>query len=194
MRFNVNNYPQGDWLRVGPGQTVSYPSVRTSSGDHVLSVTAKGIEGGCNTGVLNSWGGTVRIDSVDVVGPAPHPVPPPPPPPPCKWVHSGAPVIEQDNGIRVHLDQWNDLTAIAPAHLYTPGATIQSNRGDVIGAGGDGTNVSFTITWFDKNNRYATTNDYTGSIDPTSGAPRGTTVNNEGVTNEWLAHEHFTCA
>jgi hypothetical protein len=193
VRFNVNNYPQGDWLRVGPGQTVSYPSVRTSSGDHVLSVTAKGIEGGCNTGVLNSWGGTVRIDSVDVVGPAPTPVSSPPPPP-CKWGHSGAVVIEQDNGIRVHLDQWNGLTAIGPAHLYAQGATIQSNRGDVIGAGGDGTNVSFTITWFDNNNRYATTNDYTGSIDPTSGALRGTTVNNEGVTNGWLAHEHFTCA
>jgi hypothetical protein len=192
VRFNVDGYPQGDWVRVSPSQTVSSPSFNRS-GDHVLSVTAKGIEGGCNTGVLNSWGGTVRIDSVDVVGPAPTPVSSPPPPP-CKWGHSGAVVIEQDNGIRVHLDQWNGLTAIGPAHLYAQGATIQSNRGDVIGAGGDGTNVTFTITWFDNNNRYATTNDYTGSIDPTSGALRGTTVNNEGVTNGWLAHEHFTCA
>jgi hypothetical protein len=193
VRFNVDNYPQGDWLQVGPGQTVSYPSVRTSGGDHVLSVTAKGIDGGCNTGVLNSWGGTVRIDSADAVGPAPHPVAAPTPQP-CKWAHYGAVVIDQDNGIRVDLDQWEDLTAIGPVHLYAPGATVQSNHGELIGAGGAGTKVSFTIAWFDKNNRYATTNDYTGNIDPTSGALRRTTVNNEGVSNEWVAHEHFTCA
>ena len=51
-----------------------------------------------------------------------------------------------------------------------------------------------TITWFDKNNRYATTNDYTGTIDPEWGTLRGTTTNYEGVTNEWSAHEHFTCS
>jgi hypothetical protein len=192
VRFNVDNYPQGDWLRVGPSQTVTSP-IFNRSGDHVLSVTAKGIEGGCNTGVLNSWGGTVHLDSIDTVGPAPHPVAAPPPAP-CKWGHSGAVVIEQDNGIRVDLDQWNDLTAMGPAHLYAPGATVESNRGDIIGAGGDGTKVGFTIAWFDKNNRYANTNDYTGNIDPEWGTLRGTTTNNEGVTNEWLAHEHFTCS
>ncbi len=192
VRFNVDNYPQGDWLRVGPSQTVSSPSF-SRSGDHVLSVTAKGIDGGCNTGVLNSWGGTVRLDSVDVVGPAPQPVPAPPPAP-CKWTFSGAVVIEQDNGIRVDLDQWHDLTAIGPAHLYAPGATVESNRGDVIGAGGDGTKVSFTIVWFDKQGGHAETNDYTGSIDPESGTLGGTTVNNAGVTNQWTAHEHWTCA
>jgi hypothetical protein len=72
--FNVDNYPQSDWLRVSPGQTVS-TGYFIRSGDHVLSVMAKGIEGGCNTGILNSWGGTVRLDSVDIVGPAPQPVP-----------------------------------------------------------------------------------------------------------------------
>jgi hypothetical protein len=71
---------------------------------------------------------------------------------------------------------------------------VQSNRGDVIGAGGDGTEVSFTIAWFDKNNRYATTNDYTGTIGAEWGTLRGTTTNNEGVTNEWSAHEHFLCS
>lgn len=86
------------------------------------------------------------------------------------------------------LDQWNGLTAIGPAHMYAPGATVQSNRGAIVGAGGNGTKVSFTIAWYDKNRRYATTNDYTGTIDPTSGALRGTTVNNEGVHNEWVAH------
>ena len=191
VRFNVDNYPQSDWLRVAPGQTVTSPSF-SRSGDHVLSVTAKGIDGGCNTGVLNSWGGTVRIDSPDVVGPAPHPVAEPAPAP-CKWTYSGAVVIEQDNGIRVHLDQWHDLTAMGPAHLYAPGATVESNRGALIGAGGEGTTVNFTILWYDKQGGRAEANDYKGSIDPQSGTLGGTTVNDAGVTNQWLAHEHWTC-
>ncbi len=87
VRFYVDNYPQSDWLRGGPGQTVTSPFFNRS-GDRVLSVTAQGVEGGCNTGVLNSWGGTVRIDSVDVVGPAPHPVTDPIPAP-CEWTYSG---------------------------------------------------------------------------------------------------------
>jgi hypothetical protein len=91
VRFNVDNYPQSDWLRASPGQTVTSPSFNRS-GDHVLSVTAQGVDGGCNTGVLNAWGGTVRIDSVDVVGPAPHPVAEPTPAA-CKWTYSGAVVI-----------------------------------------------------------------------------------------------------
>jgi hypothetical protein len=191
IRFNVDKYPQGDWVRVSPNQTVSSPTF-TRSGDHVLSVTAQGIEGGCNTGILSSWGGTVRIDSVDEVGPAPHTVAAPTPAP-CTWTHSGGVVIQQDNGIRVDLDQWNGLTAMGPAHLYAPGATVESNRGEVIGAGGDGTTVSFTIVWYDKQGRHAETNDYTGSIDPQWGTLGGTTTNNAGVTNQWSANEHWTC-
>lgn len=186
VRFNVDDYPQSDWLRVGPGQTVSSPFFNRS-GDHVLSVTAQGVDGGCNTGVLNAWGGTVRLDSTDVVGPAPRPVA-------CRWTYYGAVVIEQDNGIRVDLDQWHDLTAIGPAHLYAPGQTVEANRGDVIGAGGEGTEVNFTIVWRDKQGRHAETNDYRGSIDPDGGALGGTTVNNAGVTNQWSAHEHWTCS
>lgn len=199
VRFNVDQYPQGDWLRVGPSQTVSSPMFNRS-GEHVLSVTARGVEGGCNTGVLNAWGGTVRLDSVDAVGPAPQsgpdsvgPAPKQVPPPPCTWKYSGAVVIEQDNGIRVDLDQWDDLTAMGPAHLYAPGATVESNRGDVLGAGGKGTDLGFTIVWYDKQGRHAETNDYTGTIDPESGTLRGTTVNNAGVVNQWSAHEHWTC-
>lgn len=192
VRFNVDNYPQGDWLRASPGQTVSSPPF-DRSGAHVLSVTAKGVDGGCNTGVLNAWGGTVRIDSLETVGPAPHPVADPTPGP-CKWTYSGAVVIDQDNGIRVDLDQWHDLTAIGPAHLYAPGATVASNRGAVIGAGGENTNLSFTIVWYDNRGGQAETNDYQGSIDPESGALGGTTVNNAGVTNQWSAHEHWTCS
>jgi len=143
--------------------------------------------------VLNAWGGTVHLDSIDDVGPAPHPVPAPAPTP-CKWTYSGAVVIEQDNGIRVDLDQWHDLTAMGPAHLYAPGATVESDRGTILGAGGEGTNLSFTIAWFDKKGQHVETNDYNGTIDPEFGSLRGTTKNNAGVTNEWLAHEHWTCS
>lgn len=153
----------------------------TKSGDPVLSVQAKGIEGGCNTGVLNAWGGTVHLDSVGAVGPAPQQVP-------CKWTNSGAVVLEQDNGTWVHLDQRNDVTTMGPAHLFAPGASVQSDRGDVLGADGNGTDLSFSIAWFDNKNNHVDTNDYTGSIDP-QGALRSTTVNNEGVKNEWVAHE-----
>jgi hypothetical protein len=62
VRFLVDGYPQGDWHRVGPGQTV-YSEPFIKQGAHRLGVTAKGIEGGCNTGVLHSWGGTVRLNS-----------------------------------------------------------------------------------------------------------------------------------
>jgi hypothetical protein len=196
VRFLVDHYPQGDWVRVSPSQTVSSPFFQRS-GDHVLGVAAKGIEGGCNTGILNAWGGTVNIDSIDTVGPAPNRVPDPvgpaPKTVPCKWTYSGAVVIEQDNGIRVSLDQWHDLTAMGPVHLYAKGATVQANRGEVIGAGGDGTHLSFTIVWLDKNGHKAEANDYTGDIDPDSGSLRGTTVNDAGVRNEWSAHEHWTC-
>jgi hypothetical protein len=58
--FN-DGYPQFSG-RVGPGQTVQ-KGLGVGPGNHVLRVRAEGIEGGCNTGVLSSWGGTVRIDS-----------------------------------------------------------------------------------------------------------------------------------
>jgi hypothetical protein len=192
VRFNVDNYPQSDWLRASPGETVTSPTF-TRSGDHVLSVTAQGVEGGCNTGVLNAWGGTVRIDSPDVVGPAPHPAADPAPPA-CKWTYSGAVVIMQDNGIRVDLDRWNDLYAGGPAHLYPPGSTVQANRGEIAGAGGEGTSLWFTIIWYGKNGGHADSNDYTGTIDPESGTLGGTTKNDEGVVNQWKANEHWTCS
>ena len=197
VRFNVDNYPQTNWLRVSPSQTVT-ADISSKTGDHVFSVAAKGIEGGCNTGILNAWGGVVHLDTVDDVGPAPGKVPddvgPAPVKVPCKWQYSGAVVIDQDNGIRVELDQWHDLTAMGPVHLFaTPGATVQSNRGEVIGAGGDGTEVNFSVVWYDKAGHRAEGNDYTGTIDPEWGTLRGTTVNDAGVRNEWVAHEHWTC-
>ncbi len=57
----IDNYPQFSG-RVGPGQSVKR-TLAVSSGNHVLGVRAEGIAGGCNTGVVNSWGGTIRIDS-----------------------------------------------------------------------------------------------------------------------------------
>jgi len=62
VRILIDGYPQLD-ARVGPGQTVQSTNL-VVSGNHVLGVRATGIEGGCNTGVLNSWGGTVRLESV----------------------------------------------------------------------------------------------------------------------------------
>jgi hypothetical protein len=58
----LDGYPQFS-APAGPGQTVQR-KIFAASGNHVLGVRAEGIEGGCNTGVVNSWGGTVRIDSV----------------------------------------------------------------------------------------------------------------------------------
>ena len=55
-------YPAGDWQRVGPGQTVS---VKTdmAPGPRTLKVQAQGLEGGCNTGHLDAWGGSIRVES-----------------------------------------------------------------------------------------------------------------------------------
>jgi hypothetical protein len=57
----VDRYPQFS-ARVGPGQTAQ-KGLGVGPGNHVLMMRAEGIEGGCNTGALSSWGGTVRIDS-----------------------------------------------------------------------------------------------------------------------------------
>lgn len=58
----IDGYQQFS-ARVGPGQTAQ-KNLFVTSGNHVLGVRAEGIEGGCNTGVVNSWGGTVRINSL----------------------------------------------------------------------------------------------------------------------------------
>jgi len=72
IRFLVDRYPQSDWIRVSPNQTISSGYFRRS-GSHVLGVMAKGIEGGCNQGILNAWGGTVRLDSREPAAPDPPP-------------------------------------------------------------------------------------------------------------------------
>jgi hypothetical protein len=61
----LDHYQQWQSARVGPGQTVTLgKGFYVTRGNHVLGVRAEGILGGCNTGVLNAWGGTVRVDSM----------------------------------------------------------------------------------------------------------------------------------
>jgi hypothetical protein len=50
LRFNVDNYPQTDWIRNSPNQTTTV-DIGPHPGDHVLSVKARGIEGGCTPGL-----------------------------------------------------------------------------------------------------------------------------------------------
>jgi len=83
VQFSRDGYgPMSDWLRVGPGQTVAATFNVGGTGQHVLHVAAQGLPGGCNTaGVLNAWGGTVRIDSEGAPRPTPTATPRPTPSP-----------------------------------------------------------------------------------------------------------------
>jgi hypothetical protein len=66
-------YPASDWMRAGPGQTVSGPFLDFPPGIHTFKVQAEGIEGGCNTGHLDAWGGTLRVESTARPTEAPRP-------------------------------------------------------------------------------------------------------------------------
>jgi hypothetical protein len=58
-------YPASDWLQAGPGQTVTSPMISDlATGD--LKIQAQGVPGGCNTGHLDAWGGTVHVESTGV--------------------------------------------------------------------------------------------------------------------------------
>jgi hypothetical protein len=50
--------------RVGPGGSDGGYEIPVTSGRHTIGVQAEGIEGGCNTGVVTAWGGTVHIESL----------------------------------------------------------------------------------------------------------------------------------
>lgn len=70
--------------RLSPGQTAVGPHAHMSAGAMQVSVFATGIEGGCNTGALMAWGGTVSVDSTGKpnlpdAGPRPTPTPIPTP-------------------------------------------------------------------------------------------------------------------
>lgn len=58
---SIDGYVPSILGRVGPGQTAQH-GFGVGPGNHVLRVRAEGVEGGCNTGTLSSWGGTVRIN------------------------------------------------------------------------------------------------------------------------------------
>jgi hypothetical protein len=78
VRFLKDNptttwYPASDWMQAGPGQTVTGPGLDLSPGNHTLKVQAQGVPGGCNTGHLDAWGGTVHIESTGVSVDAPKP-------------------------------------------------------------------------------------------------------------------------
>lgn len=200
VRFDVDGYPQSDWLRVSPNQTVT--ATFTKSGEHVLSIKAQGIEGGCNAGILNSWGGVVRISSTgeagsgsqpDVVGPAPKTVPTP-----CSWGYAGPVVLRLDGDKRVELDQWSRLNALGPAHgfgLVDLGPVLPSVplSGVVLGSNGKGTEVDFSILWYDGGGGRYDGYDFTGDIDTESGMLRGTVVNDAGKSTGWVADQRWAC-
>jgi hypothetical protein len=62
VHVSIDGYVPNYLGRVGPGQTVGQ-GFGVGPGNHVLNVRAEGVQGGCNTGALSSWGGIVRIDS-----------------------------------------------------------------------------------------------------------------------------------
>lgn len=49
---------------VGPGERDGGVVVPLGPGRHVFSIGAEGLPGGCNTGRLASWGGTVHITNL----------------------------------------------------------------------------------------------------------------------------------
>ena len=53
-----------DGIRLSPGQTAVGPLIDAQNGENRVGIGAMGIEGGCNTGVLQSWGGTLIVDTV----------------------------------------------------------------------------------------------------------------------------------
>lgn len=62
--------------RVGPGQSDGGYEIPVTRGNHTIGVQAEGIEGGCNTGSVSAWGGTLHIESLQ----DPYRMGPPPPP------------------------------------------------------------------------------------------------------------------
>jgi hypothetical protein len=185
FRFNVDNYPLTDWIRLGPGQTTTV-DLGPHPGDHVLSVKARGIEGGCNTGILSAWGGTVRLDTPDDVGPAPVKTP-------CKWSLNGGGNIMRGRDLRFTFESWQGNTPIGPYRMYQPNSTVLLDHGTIIYSTGEGDNVDFGISWFDERNRHWRNDSYVGTFDPSNGTLRGTVTGDDGSSTDWGVNEFFTC-
>jgi hypothetical protein len=49
---------------VAPGQSDGGHEIPLGPGQHYIGVQAEGVTGGCNTGRLASWGGTLRIEEI----------------------------------------------------------------------------------------------------------------------------------
>jgi hypothetical protein len=187
VRFLVDNYPQGDFMRAGPSQTVSV-GFRTKSGDRVLSVQAKGVDGGCNTGVLNAWGGTVHLDTVDAVGPAPVKTP-------CKWTLNSGGNIMRGRDLRFTFGSWQGHAPAGPFHMYAANGTTQLDHGEILYSTPDGDNdVDFGIVWIDEHNNRWRDDEYKGTFDPASGTLRGTVNGSDGSNTDWSVNEFFTCS
>lgn len=54
------------WIssRLGPGESDGGYNIPLGPGQHSIGVQGEGITGGCNTGRLASWGGTLRIEEI----------------------------------------------------------------------------------------------------------------------------------
>jgi hypothetical protein len=61
---------------LAPGQTsATYSLGPVTPGSHTLGVQAEGTVGGCNTGALSGWGGSVQITASAAASAAPIPAP-----------------------------------------------------------------------------------------------------------------------
>lgn len=50
-----------DWVNAGEDGTVDHLKVTLDRGTHRFAFRAKGRVGGCNTGVVGSWGGKIKL-------------------------------------------------------------------------------------------------------------------------------------
>jgi hypothetical protein len=186
FRFNVDRYPQTDWIRDSPGQTITV-NVGTHPGEHVVSVAARGVEGGCNTGVLIAWGGTVRLDTADDVGPAPVKTP-------CRWSLDTGGNILRGRDLRFTFESWQGNAPAGPFRMYAPNSTVLLDHGDILYSTPKGNDdVDFGIVWRDERNNYWRNDEYKGTFDPSNGTLRGTVDGSDGSSTDWNVTEFFTC-
>jgi hypothetical protein len=62
LHLFVDNHKAADTAPIAPGQQTEYINLGpVPPGKHSVSLQAEGIEGGCNTGRVTAWGGTVTV-------------------------------------------------------------------------------------------------------------------------------------
>jgi hypothetical protein len=65
----ANVLVDGTWVGgivVGPGEKDGGIIVPLTEGTHTIGVQGEGLAGGCNTGRLDSWGGTLHVEDLTV--------------------------------------------------------------------------------------------------------------------------------